>query len=64
MHVYISHGYLEDAARLACEYISAVLGTGKEYFGLEGSVQQSRVPIQLAKKPLEKPLEKPLKIQI
>ena len=29
MHVYISHGYLEDAARLACEYISAVLGTGK-----------------------------------
>ena len=29
MHVYISHGYLEDAARLASEYISAVLGTGK-----------------------------------
>ena len=47
MHVYISHGYLEDAARLAVEYISAVLGTGKEYFGLENSLNPHSAPVWL-----------------
>lgn len=31
---------LQDAAEFAIEYISAVLGEGKEYFGLEVSVDQ------------------------
>ena len=47
MHVYISHGFLEDAARLACEFISAVLGTGKEYFGLESSLNPQNAPVWL-----------------
>ena len=47
MHVYISHGFLEDAARLASEFISAVLGTGKEYFGLETSLNPQNAPVWL-----------------
>ena len=47
MHVYISHGYLEDAARLAIEYIAAVLGTGKEYFGLENALNPHSAPVWL-----------------
>lgn len=33
--MYINYDLLLEAAMLAVEYIQAVLGNGKEYFGLE-----------------------------
>ena len=45
MYLYLSHGYLEDSARLASEYVSAVLGSGKEYFGLENSLNATGAPV-------------------
>ncbi len=42
-----AHGLLEDAANLAVEYISAVLGDGKEYFGLSSSLNAHSSPVWL-----------------
>ena len=47
MRLYVSNGYLEDAAVLTIEFISAVLGHGKEYFGLETSLQANAPPVWL-----------------
>lgn len=37
LHLYLEHGFLEDATDLATEYILATMGKGKEYFGLDVS---------------------------
>ena len=47
MRLYVSNGYLEDAAVITIEFISAVLGHGKEYFGLETSLQANAPPVWL-----------------
>eukprot|EP00095_Tigriopus_kingsejongensis_P000570 snap_masked-scaffold372_size192401-processed-gene-0.15 protein:Tk00570 transcript:snap_masked-scaffold372_size192401-processed-gene-0.15-mRNA-1 annotation:"nuclear pore complex protein nup160-like protein" len=47
VRLYHVHGYLEDAANLALEYISAVLGVGKEYFGLKESLNAHGSPVWL-----------------
>jgi hypothetical protein len=41
------HGYLQEASKLTCEYISAVLGNGQEYFGLTTSLHGSAPPVWL-----------------
>ena len=41
------HGYLQDASKLTCEYISAVLGNGKEFFGLSSGLHASSMPVWL-----------------
>eukprot|EP00096_Caligus_rogercresseyi_P011692 TRINITY_DN4693_c0_g1_i1.p1 TRINITY_DN4693_c0_g1~~TRINITY_DN4693_c0_g1_i1.p1 ORF type:complete len:726 (-),score=219.36 TRINITY_DN4693_c0_g1_i1:66-2243(-) len=47
LRLYLIHGYLEDAAYLAVEYINAVLGQGKEYFGLETMLEANNPPVWL-----------------
>ena len=47
LRLYLVHGYIEDAGILAIEYISAVLGTGKEYFGLSNAVHATCAPVWL-----------------
>ena len=37
LQIYINFDLLEEAANLAGDYIQAVLGHGKEYFGLQAS---------------------------
>ena len=41
------HGYLQEASKLTCEYISAVLGNGREYFGLTTSLHAAAPPVWL-----------------
>ena len=47
LRLYLVHGYLEDAAVLTNEYISAVLGTGTEYFGLPNAIAVTSSPVWL-----------------
>lgn len=47
LRLYLVHGYLELAGLLASEYLSAVMGTGKEYFGLPNAVHATSPPIWL-----------------
>ena len=47
MRLYLAHGYLEDASLLTIEYVSAVLGHGREYFGLETGLQSNAPPVWL-----------------
>ena len=47
LRLYLCHGYLEDAATLASEYISAVMGLGKEYFGLHEALNAKSAPVWL-----------------
>ena len=47
MRLYLAHGYLEDASLLTIEYVSAVLGHGREYFGLESGLQANAPPVWL-----------------
>ena len=35
LRLYLTFDLLEQAAKLAIEYINAVMGHGKEFFGLE-----------------------------
>lgn len=35
LKLYLSHGYLEQASQLACDYIRAAMGTGSEAFSLD-----------------------------
>ena len=44
LRLYLVHGYLEDAGVLAIEYISAVLGTGTEYFALPNALHATSPP--------------------
>ena len=37
LRLYLTYNCLEEAAQLVIEYVSAVLGNGKEYFGLQVS---------------------------
>jgi hypothetical protein len=41
------HGYLQDASKLTCEYISAMLGNGPEFFGLSGGLHATSTPVWL-----------------
>lgn len=36
--MYLSYGELNEASKLCCDYIAALLGRGKELFGLEHSI--------------------------
>lgn len=45
--LYISHGLLENATDLAVDYIDAVLGNGKEDFGIEHALHASMPPVWL-----------------
>ncbi len=47
LRLYLTNGYLEDATMLACEFISAILGEGKEYFGLQTSLNANAPPVWL-----------------
>ena len=47
LRLYLHCGYLESCTQLACEYINAVLGTGKEYFGLSSSLNANAPPVWL-----------------
>ncbi|XP_040564442.1 nuclear pore complex protein Nup160 [Lepeophtheirus salmonis] len=47
LRLYLIHGYLEDAAYLAIEYVNAVLGKGKEYFGIESMLEANSAPVWL-----------------
>ena len=47
MRLYLANGYLEDATLLTIEFVKAVLGSGKEYFGLESSLQANAPPVWL-----------------
>jgi len=38
---------LQDASKLTCEYIAAVRGHGKEYFGLDSSLLPTSSPVWL-----------------
>ena len=46
-HHFQVHGYLQDASKLTIEYISAVLGNGKEFFGLSSGLHASSMPAWL-----------------
>ncbi|XP_067136973.1 nuclear pore complex protein Nup160 [Centruroides vittatus] len=45
--LYISCDMLEDATQLAIEYIDAVRGIGKEYFGLKSALHGMKPPVWL-----------------
>lgn len=47
LRLYLVHGYLQDASKLTCEYVSAVLGHGKEYFGINAGLHGSGSPVWL-----------------
>jgi len=47
MRLYLANGLLEDAALITIEFVKAVLGSGKEYFGLDNSLQANAAPVWL-----------------
>ena len=47
IHIYLVHGYVLLASKVACEYIEAVQGNGKEYFGLKAALHTTSPPVWL-----------------
>ena len=47
IHIYLIHGYILLASKVACEYIEAVQGNGKEYFGLKTALHTTSPPVWL-----------------
>ena len=47
IHIYLVHGYVLLASKVACEYIEAVQGNGKEYFGLKTALHTTSPPVWL-----------------
>jgi len=47
MRLYLANGLLEDATLVCIEYVRAVLGDGKEYFGLDTCLQSTNPPVWL-----------------
>ena len=47
IHIYLIHGYVLLASKVACEYIEAVQGNGKEYFGLKTALHTTSPPVWL-----------------
>merc|ERR1712079_740331 len=45
IHTYLIHGYVLLASKVACEYIEAVQGNGKEYFGLKTALHTTSPPV-------------------
>lgn len=47
LRLYLMYGRLEDATDLSTEYIDAVLGKGREYFGLREALHATSSPVWL-----------------
>ncbi|CAH1395818.1 unnamed protein product [Nezara viridula] len=50
LRLFVQHGYLEEAEELACEYLNAALGIGREHFSID-------FPLHLSSPPLCLPLQ-------
>lgn len=53
LRLMINTGRVLEASQLAIDYINAVLGSGKEYFGLETSLLATAPPVWLPFNTLE-----------
>lgn len=47
LRLYLMYGDLNEASRLCCDYIAALLGRGREMFGIECSISVSSPPMYL-----------------
>lgn len=45
LRLYLQHGYLEEASDLACEYLNAALGVGREDFSIEAPLHAMSPPL-------------------
>ena len=54
LRLYVSHGKLEDAVRLSCEYIDGLLGVATNQVGLANPLQANAAPVWMPYTALDK----------
>lgn len=54
LQLYVTHGLLEEAVRLACQYIDGILGHGMDQIGLRNALHAAKPPVWMPYTALDK----------